>query len=156
MARAKKTTTAKPKAKASAPAPSTAVKKGVEAIVTALNDAYAAVCKRVHEQIINDESVESRNKNAAKQRLEEIENGTFVYSREFTSKKVGKYTRIQYESGGKVTPVAFVDSKGQVMAAADEKTAKDNVCYNVSDESSLAKAVEQADWGGNFVNYPQE
>ena len=154
MARAKKTTTAKPKAKA--PAVSTTVKKGVEAIVTALNDDYAGVCKRVHEQIINDGSVESRNKNAAKQRLEEIEKGTFVYSREFTSKKVGKYTRIQYESGGEVTPIAFVDSKGQVMAAADEKTPKANVTYDVTNEESLAKAVSQADWGGNFINYPQE
>lgn len=154
MARAKKTTTAKPKAKA--PAVNTTVKKGVDSIVAALNSDYAGVCKRVYEQIINDGSIESRNKSAAKQRLEEIDNGTFVYSREFTSKKVGKYTRIQYEDDGKVTPVAFVDSKGQVMAAADEKTPKSDVAYDVTNEESLAKAVSQADWGGNFINYPQE
>ena len=156
MARAKKTTTAKPKAKAPAPAPSTAVKKGVDAIVDALNTDYAGVCKRVHEQQLNDPTIENRDKAAAQARLDEIEEGTFEYSRKFTTQKVGKYTRVQVEESGVVTPIAFVDSKGQVMAAEDDKTPKSDVCYDVSDESSLSKAVEQADWGGNFVNYPQE
>ena len=154
MARAKKTTTAKPKAKA--PAVNTTVKKGVDAIVNALNEDYAGVCKRVYEQQITDDSLEARDKAAAQSRLEEIEAGNFEYSRTFTTKKVGKYTRVQYEGDGQVTPVAFVDSKGQVMAAADETTPAKTVAYDVSDEASLSKAVSQADWGGNFVNYPQE
>ena len=75
MARAKKTTTAKPKAKA--PAVNTTVKKGVDAIVNALNEDYAGVCKRVYEQQVTDDSLEARDKAAAQARLEEIEAGKY-------------------------------------------------------------------------------
>ena len=148
MARAKKTTVSKAKT----PTTATKVKDGVQAIVDALNTDYAAVCKRVHEQEVNNEGLESRDRAAAKARLDEIDSGKYEYSRKFTTKKSGKFTQIQYESDGKVQPIGYVNAKGQVVPDPESE----EVRYELTNEVSLAKAVEQADWGGNFIAYEQE